>query len=163
MKNIGIIGGLSWQSTAQYYEHINQEVNDKLGGFHSAKINLHSLNFSEIVALLSQDDWPSITKKLISVAQSVEASKADFVLVANNTLHNVADDIAQAINIPLIHIADVMAAKLIEDNINNVGLLGTLPTMELGFYKERLNNLWSTLQSVSPPSFIKTGEIPSGP
>jgi len=138
MKTIGIIGGLSWQSTAQYYQHLNQQMNDKLGGLHSAKINLHSVDFAEIVTLLNQNDWPSITKKLMSVAQAIEASKADLLMVTNNTLHNVADDVAQAINIPLLHIADVMAEQLLKDNIRHVGLLGTIPTMELGFYKTRL-------------------------
>lgn len=149
MKTIGIIGGLSWQSTTQYYQHINQAVNDKLGGLHSAKINLHSVDFAEIVDLLNKNDWPSITKKLTSVAQTIEASKADFFLITNNTLHNVADDVAQAITIPLLHIADVMAAQLIKDNIRCVGLLGTIPIMELGFYKDRLHEQFD-INVISP-------------
>ena len=138
MKTIGVIGGLSWQSTTHYYQQMNLAANAKLGGLHSAKINLVSLDFSEIAKLMNTGDWRSITTKLIDAAQQIEASKADFILIANNTLHKVAADLEKSVNIPLLHIADVIGAQLVKDDIRCVGLLGTLATMELGFYKERL-------------------------
>ena len=138
MKTIGVIGGLSWQSTTYYYQQMNIAVNTKLGGLHSAKINLVSLDFAEIAKLMNKGDWPLITQKLIIAAQKIEASKADFIMIANNTLHKVAADLEKSVNMPLLHIADVIGAQLVKDDIRCVGLLGTLATMELGFYKDRL-------------------------
>ncbi|SFD68544.1 aspartate/glutamate racemase family protein [Pseudoalteromonas denitrificans] len=149
MKTIGMLGGLSWESTALYYETINQEIKHRFGELHSARINLHSMNFAEIEILLKQKNWSSITDKLVSQALLIESSGADFLMICNNTLHHVAHEIDKAITIPLLHITDVTGAQLLKDKINCVGLLGTKQTMELGFYKDRLKDKFG-LQVLTP-------------
>lgn len=138
MKTIGLIGGMSWESTQTYYRIINQKVREKLGGLHCAKLVLYSVDFSEIETLQHKEDWDGTAKILISAAQSVAAAGADFLLICTNTMHKVAPQIESAVAMPLLHIADATANVLLEDGITSVGLLGTRFTMEQAFYKERL-------------------------
>ncbi|WP_394156364.1 aspartate/glutamate racemase family protein [Vibrio campbellii] len=138
MKTIGLIGGMSWESTAHYYQIINREVRARLGGLHSGKVCLYSVDFAEIETLQHQGRWDDTAIILAQAAKSVEAGGADFILICTNTMHKVADQIQQVVNVPLIHIADTTAEKLVSDGIKKVGLLGTRFTMEQDFYKQRL-------------------------
>lgn len=138
MKTIGLIGGMSWESTAHYYQIINREVKARLGGLHSGKVCLYSVDFAEIETLQHQGRWDDTAIILAQAAKSVEAGGADFILICTNTMHKVADQIQQAVNVPLVHIADTTAEKLVSDGIKKVGLLGTRFTMEQDFYKQRL-------------------------
>lgn len=140
MKTIGLLGGMSWESTANYYKEINEGVKRKLGGLHSAKVCLYSVNFDEIEKLQHLGRWDETASILSSAAQSVEAAGADFLLICTNTMHKVADQIEASINIPLVHIADATAQQLVSDGIKCVGLLGTRFTMEQGFYKNRVTD-----------------------
>ena len=138
MKTIGLIGGMSWESTVSYYQAINQGVKLALGGLHSAKVCLYSVDFDEIEKLQRENRWHDSAILLAKAAQAVEAAGADFVLICTNTMHKVADEVQAAISIPLVHIADATAQKLITDGIKRVGLLGTKFTMQEDFYKNRL-------------------------
>ena len=138
MKTIGLIGGMSWESTQTYYRLINQNVREQLGGLHSAKVVLYSLDFAEIEVLQRNGDWEGTEKILISAAQSVKAGGADFLLICTNTMHKVAPQVQQASNMPLLHIVDATAKALKQDGVTSVGLLGTRFTMEQTFYRERL-------------------------
>ncbi|MCG9546857.1 aspartate/glutamate racemase family protein [Vibrio harveyi] len=138
MKTIGLIGGMSWESTANYYQIINREVKARLGGLHSGKVCLYSVDFAEIETLQHQGRWDDTAIILAQAAKSVEAGGADFILICTNTMHKVADQIQQAVNVPLVHIADATAEQLVVDGIRKVGLLGTRFTMEQDFYKQRL-------------------------
>ncbi|WLD57723.1 aspartate/glutamate racemase family protein [Salinispirillum sp. LH 10-3-1] len=140
MKTIGLIGGMSWESTQTYYRLINQKVRDELGGLHSAKIVLYSVDFAEIEALQHKGDWAATAEILASVGRSVESAGADFLVLCTNTMHKVAPDIERAVSIPLLHIADATANVLKEDGITCVGLLGTKFTMEQAFYLGRLQD-----------------------
>ncbi len=143
MKTIGLLGGMSWESSAEYYRIINTEVKQRLGGLHSAKIILYSLDFQEIEILQKKGDWESAAKLLIDAAQSLEKGGADCLLICTNTMHNVADLITEKINIPLLHIADATATQVIKSKIRKVGLLGTRFTMEQEFYRGRLEKDYS--------------------
>lgn len=138
MKTIGMLGGMSWESTASYYSAINESVRNKLGGLHSAKICLYSVNFDEIEKLQHQGKWDETAEILSKAARCVEAGGADFLLICTNTMHKVASQIESAISIPILHIADATAKKLVSDGIKKVGLLGTRFTMEQDFYKRRI-------------------------
>ncbi|MAJ54737.1 MAG: aspartate racemase [Gammaproteobacteria bacterium TMED107] len=138
MKTIGMIGGMSWESTSKYYREINQGIKNTLGGLHSAKIALYSVDFDEIEKLQHADDWEATATILTQAAKAVEASGADFLLICTNTMHKVAPQIEAGINIPLIHIADATAEQLRKDGVERVGLLGTRFTMEQDFYRDRL-------------------------
>lgn len=138
MKTIGLIGGMSWESTVGYYREINEQVRKSLGGLHSAKLVLHSVDFDPIEKLQHSGDWAGTAEILIKAAQSVESAGADFVLLCTNTMHKVATEIQQSITIPLLHIADATAEVLVKDGVKKVGLLGTAFTMEQAFYKGRL-------------------------
>lgn len=138
MKTIGLLGGMSWESTQTYYRLLNQQVGQALGGFHSAKIVLYSVDFADIEALQRQGDWPTMTTILASAAQRLEAAGADGLLIATNTMHKVADEVAASISLPLLHIAEATADALVRDGVTCVGLLGTRFTMEQSFYRERL-------------------------
>ncbi len=138
MKTIGLLGGMSWESTASYYKAINDGVKAKLGGLHSAKICLYSVNFDEIEKLQHQGKWSDTAAILASAAKQVEAGGADFLMICTNTMHKVATEIEAEITIPLIHIADATSRVLVNDGITKVGLLGTRFTMEQDFYKGRL-------------------------
>ncbi|USD62940.1 aspartate/glutamate racemase family protein [Vibrio sp. SCSIO 43140] len=138
MKTIGLLGGMSWESTLSYYKSINEGVKQALGGLHSAKICLYSVNFDEIEKLQHQGRWDETATILGEAAASVESGGADFLLICTNTMHKVAPDIEKHITIPILHIADATAETLKNDGIKKVGLLGTRFTMEQPFYKDRL-------------------------
>ena len=138
MKTIGLIGGMSWESTQSYYQLLNQGIKNKLGGLHSAKIVLVSLDFASIAALQQQQDWPQMAEILIKAAKQVEAAGADYLLICTNTMHKLAEQVQAAVAIPLLHIADAVGENLIQHNFKKVALLGTQFTMEQDFYKQRL-------------------------
>jgi aspartate racemase len=129
---------MSWESTLGYYRAINQGVKRALGGLHSAKIVLYSVDFEPIERLQHADDWQGTAEILIDAARNIEAGGADFLLICTNTMHKVAPSIEAAINIPLLHVADATAEVLLRDGVKTVGLLGTAFTMEQAFYKGRL-------------------------
>ncbi|MEI8595836.1 aspartate/glutamate racemase family protein [Photobacterium sp. Hal280] len=149
MKTIGLIGGMSWESTIGYYRTINEGVKNTLGGLHSAKILLHSVDFAPIEQLQRSGNWAGAAEILVDAAKSVESAGADFVLICTNTMHKVAPEIEQSIRIPLLHIADATGEKLVKDGIRKVGLLGTAFTMEQSFYKDRLSEKYG-LEVVIP-------------
>lgn len=138
MKTIGLLGGMSWESTELYYRLINEGVKAKLGGLHSAKIALFSVDFQEIEQLQHNGDWKGAARILAEAAKRIEAAGADFLLICTNTMHKVADEVQAAINIPLLHLADATATRISDAGISTVGLLGTNFTMEQDFYKGRL-------------------------
>jgi aspartate racemase len=135
---IGLIGGMSWESSAEYYRIINQTVRDRLGGMHSARCLMWSFDFGEIEALQHAGRWEEATTLLIDAAQRLERGGADFFLLCTNTMHRMADEVAAAVDIPLLHIADPTAEHVRARNFATVGLLGTAFTMEQDFYKGRL-------------------------
>ena len=138
MKTIGLLGGMSWESTELYYRWINQETKCLLGGLHSAPIALVSVDFQTIEALQQRGDWTQAGKVLAEKARQVEAAGADFLLLCTNTMHRVADEIQAAISIPLLHLADATATQINHVGMKTVGLLGTKFTMEQAFYRGRL-------------------------
>ena len=138
MKTIGLLGGMSWESTALYYRLINEETRRRLGGLHSAPLVLVSVDFEPIERLQAQGDWESAGRLLADRAREVEAAGADFLLLCTNTMHRVADAIEAAVDIPLLHLADATAECIAADGHAHVGLLGTRFTMEQPFYRERL-------------------------
>ncbi len=129
---------MSWESTVTYYSEINKGIRKKLGGLHSAKIVLHSVEFHEIEMLQHRGQWEKTAEILGEAAQNLEKAGCDFILICTNTMHKVADQIEEQINIPILHIADATAKKIMDEGINSVGLLGTKFTMEQQFYKGRL-------------------------
>ncbi|MFX0062452.1 MAG: aspartate/glutamate racemase family protein [Candidatus Hermodarchaeota archaeon] len=139
MKIIGLIGGMSWESSAEYYRIINETVKDLLGGTHSAKSIMYSVNFQEVESLQHLGKWKELTELMVDAAQRLERSGANLVVICTNTMHKMADEVQKNINIPLLHIADATAAKIKEMGIKKIGLLGTKFTMEEDFYKGRLN------------------------
>ena len=140
MKTIGLLGGMSWESTLAYYKAINEGVKNTLGGLHSAKIAMVSVDFELIEKLQTTGDWGGAAKLLSIEAKNVEVAGADFLLICTNTMHKVAPEIEESIQIPLLHIADATAEVLIEERFKTVGLLGTAFTMEQDFYKGRLSH-----------------------
>ncbi|HHQ4925912.1 TPA: aspartate/glutamate racemase family protein [Aeromonas veronii] len=138
MKCIGLLGGMSWESTVSYYQALNRGVRAQLGGLHSARVLLNSVDFAGIERLQHAGDWPATARLLAAEARKLQDGGADFLLIGTNTMHKVAPEIEAAIDIPLLHIADATAAKLLADGITRVGLLGTRFTMEQDFYKGRL-------------------------
>jgi aspartate racemase len=140
MKVIGLLGGMSWESTAIYYRIINEQIHKKLGGLHSGRIVVVSLDFAEVEELQRRGDWEAASEILIDGAKRLAAAGADCILICTNTMHKVASEIAAAVPIPLIHIADATADTLLERRITKVGLLGTRFTMEEDFYKSRLRS-----------------------
>lgn len=138
MQTIGLIGGMSWESTLTYYRLINETVRDTLGGLHSAKVVLHSVDFHGIEALQQAGDWAAAGEAMAEAARSLHAGGADFIVLCTNTMHKVADAITAATPLPLLHIADATADALEAAGIKRVGLLGTRFTMEQAFYRERL-------------------------
>lgn len=138
MKTIGVIGGMSWESSLLYYRLINQSIRNHLAGLHSAKLLMYSVDFAPIEKLQHQGDWDGVSSIVIDAARRLEAGGADFFLIASNTMHQVAEAVASAVNIPLLHIADATAQQLLGEKVRRVGLLGTAFTMELDFYRERI-------------------------
>lgn len=137
MRTIGLIGGMSWESSAEYYRLLNVGVEQRLGGLHSARIVAHSVEFAEITALQEQDRWDEIGALLASAAQGLEAAGADFLVLGTTTFHRVADDIEAATGIPLLHLGDVLAAAAKARGLSTIGLIGTRFVMEQDFFKER--------------------------
>ncbi len=138
MKTIGMLGGMSWESTATYYRAINEGIKASLGSLHSAKICMFSVDFDEIEKLQQVGNWDATAEILTDAAKSIEAGGAEFLIICTNTMHKVVPQIEQAISIPILHIADATAQKLRDDGITCAGLLGTKFTMEQEFYKSRL-------------------------
>ena len=138
MKTIGIIGGMSWESSLLYYRLVNEGVRQRLGGLHSAELLMFSVDFAPVEQLQHAGDWDGAADILIDAARRLEAAGADFFLIATNTMHQVAESVAAAVSIPLLHIADATADILLQQKLRRVGLLGTAFTMELDFYRQRL-------------------------
>ncbi|MDF2143518.1 aspartate/glutamate racemase family protein [Knoellia sp. p5-6-4] len=138
MRLLGVLGGMSWTSTAEYYRLLNQGVATRLGGLHSARLLLHSVDFAAVAAMQHEGDWAGTAAVLVEAAQGLERAGAEGLLVATNTMHKVADEIEAATGIPLLHIADATAARLVADGRRTVGLLATAFTMEQAFYTDRL-------------------------
>lgn len=138
MKTIGLLGGMSWESTAEYYRLINTGVKEALGGLHSAEIVLYSVDFAPVEECQSRGDWDTTAEMLVDAARRIQRAGADFLLICTNTMHKVATAIELAISIPLLHIADATAEALLRDGVKTVGLLGTAFTMEQKFYRGRL-------------------------
>jgi len=149
MKTIGLMGGMSWESTVGYYRAINEGVKNALGGLHSGQIVMHSVDFEPIKQLQHQDDWAGTAVILAKAAQSIQGGGADFLVICTNTMHIVAPEIEAAIDIPVLHIADATAEVLLAEGIQTVGLLGTAFTMEKDFYKGRLEDKFG-LKVVTP-------------
>lgn len=141
MKTIGMLGGMSWESTSVYYRMINEATKRALGGFHSAPIAMVSVDFAEIEELQQRGDWTASADLLSANARQIEAAGAELLLICTNTMHKVADEIAAAVKIPLLHIADATASRIIAAGHSKVGLLGTRFTMEEKFYSGRLEKL----------------------
>jgi aspartate racemase len=137
-KVIGMLGGMSWESTAEYYRLANQSMRQRLGGLHSARLMLASLDFAEVEHLQATGQWDLAGELLAGVARSLEAAGAELLLLCTNTMHRVADDVQAAVSIPLLHLGDTTAAAVKRAGFSTVGLLGTEYTMEPGFYRDRL-------------------------
>lgn len=150
MRTIGLIGGMSWESTQTYYQLINQGVKNKLGGLHSAKIILNSIDFAKIERCQRNQHWQEATEILLQAALNVQAAKADCLLICTNTMHKVAPQIEAAIDIPLLHIADATGKALQQAKVKTVGLLGTKFTMTEDFYVQRLAEQFD-LNVLTPP------------
>jgi amino-acid racemase len=138
MKTIGMIGGMSWESSIEYYRIVNEMVKEKLGGLHSAKSVMYSVDFAEIETLQHESRWDEATQAMVEAARHVETGGADFVVICTNTMHKMADQVEAAIRIPLLHIADATAEVIKARGLRTIGLLGTKFTMEEDFYRGRL-------------------------
>ena len=140
MRRIGLLGGMSWESTALYYRLVNEDVRERLGGFHSARLVLASVDFAEVEAMQVAGDWAAAGEFLAAEARALEAAGAECVVLCTNTMHQVADAIEAAVDIPLLHLADVTAAAIRDAGLDRVALLGTRFTMEQPFYADRLRS-----------------------
>jgi aspartate racemase len=140
VKTIGLIGGMSWESSIEYYRIINETAKTKLGGLHSAKSIMYSVDFGEIEPLQNQGRWEEAAQLMVAAGQSLERAGADFVVLCTNTMHKLADAVQTNIHIPLLHIADATAQKIKAASLRKIGLLGTRFTMEQDFYKGRLTD-----------------------
>lgn len=157
MQTIGLLGGMSWESTLSYYKALNEGVKVQLGGLHSAKVIINSVDFADIERLQHQGHWDELASMLAQAAGAVEAAGADFLLIGTNTMHKVAPQVEAAISIPLLHIADQTARQLQVDGVSRVGLLGTAFTMEQDFYKGRLTEQFGI--EVLIPDATQRGDI----
>ena len=140
MKTMGLIGGMSWESSLEYYRIVNETVKEKLGGLHSCKCLMYSVDFGVIEALQHQNKWDELTKLMIEAAQNLKHGGADFIVICTNTMHKMAPEIEHATGLNVLHIADVTGAAISKNQIQKVGLLGTRFTMEGDFYKKRLKD-----------------------
>ncbi|MFD7320874.1 aspartate/glutamate racemase family protein [Streptomyces sp. NPDC059875] len=138
MKTIGLIGGMSWESSAEYYRLLNELVRERLGGLHSARCVLHSVDFAEIERLQVAGEWEKAGQVLADAAQGLEAAGAELLLICTNTMHKVADQVRDAVSVPLLHLGDATARAVRAQGLTTVGLLGTAFTMEQDFYRDRL-------------------------
>ncbi|MBI5928092.1 MAG: aspartate/glutamate racemase family protein [Chloroflexi bacterium] len=157
MKTIGLIGGLSWESSVEYYRIINEVVRAKLGGLHSAQCLMYSVDFAEIEALMQRGEWETITGRLIEVAQQLKRGNAEFIIICSNTMHKMAQAIEQAVQIPLLHIVDPTAEAIQAQGFSTVALLATGYTMEQDFYKGRLSEKYGL--NVLIPSQSQRDEV----
>ena len=137
---MGMIGGMSWESTLEYYRIVNETTKNRLGGFHSAKCILYSVDFAEVEKLQHLGDWDELTRLMKDAARKLEGAGADFVIICTNTMHKMADEVQEVIRIPILHIVDVTAEAIRANREKRVGLLGTKFTMEQDFYKGRLRD-----------------------
>jgi len=149
MKTVGLLGGMSWESTITYYRLLNEGIRKRLGGLHSAKILMYSVDFAEIEALMSSGQWQEAGSALADIAAKLEQMGADLLMICTNTMHKVADQVAASISIPLIHIADATGRRVSSDGIEMVGLLGTRFTMEEDFYRSMLEGRYG-MKVVTP-------------
>ena len=138
MKTIGLIGGMSWESSSEYYRIINQMVKERLGGLHSAQCILYSVDFQEIEKLQHQDEWEELTRLMIQFAEKLEDAGAELIVICTNTMHKMAEEVENSVTIPLVHIADATAQAIVEKGLKKLALLGTRFTMEEDFYKKRI-------------------------
>lgn len=138
MKIIGLIGGLSWESSAEYYRIINQEAQKRLGGVHSARCLMYSFDFAEIEALQAAGDWEAASERMVEAARKLDLAGGECIVICSNTMHLMAEAVEAAVDVPLIHIADATAAPIVADGLRTVGLLGTRFTMEKAFYRGRM-------------------------
>jgi len=138
MKTIGLIGGMSWESSLEYYRILNETVKERLGGLHSAKCIMYSVEFAEIEVLQHAGRWDEAAQKMVEAGQSLERAGADFLVLCTNTMHKLAPELEAGVSIPLLHIADATAGAIKTAGISRVGLLGTRFTMEQAFYRQRL-------------------------
>lgn len=138
MKTIGLLGGMSWESSREYYRLINEGIREELGGLHSAQSVLYSVDFGEIEAMMADGRWEEVAVSLIEAVKRLEAAGADFFLICTNTMHKLAERIQSAVGIPLLHIADPTGESVVQSGLSRVGLLGTRFTMEEAFYIHRL-------------------------
>jgi aspartate racemase len=150
MKTIGLIGGMSWESSAEYYRIMNQTVQQRVGGLHSAQCILYSFDFQEIEQLQHQGKWEKLTELMISAARRLEGAGAELIVICTNTMHKMAEEVQSSVRIPLVHIADATAKAIIEKGLDKVALLGTRFTMEEDFYKKRLREKHK-LEVIIPP------------
>ncbi len=141
MQTIGLIGGISWESTALYYQVINRQVKELLGGFHSCQCLLYSVEFNELIQLQRQGDWDAVAARMVEAGQRLERGGADLILLCSNTMHKVADQLQAEVNLPLLHIADTTAAEIKKQRLQRVGLLGTKYTMEQDFLRKRFREV----------------------
>ncbi|MBG0770786.1 MAG: aspartate/glutamate racemase family protein [Anaerolineaceae bacterium] len=139
MKTIGMLGGMSWESSLEYYRIVNESVKARLGGYHSANCLMYSVDFDEIETLQHQDRWDELTEMMIDAAKRIEAGGAELLIICTNTMHMMAPEMQAAIDIPLLHIADAAGEAIKAQGLHTVGLLGTKFTMEGDFYRKRLN------------------------
>jgi aspartate racemase len=152
MKTIGMIGGMSWESSIEYYRIVNEAVKERLGDLHSAKSVMVSVNFAEIELLQRTGRWQAATQAMIAAARSVEAGGADFLIICTNTMHKMAEEVQDSISIPLLHIADATAELILKQGLDQVGLLGTRFTMEEDFYRGRLEQKYHLRVLIPDPS-----------
>ena len=152
MKTIGMIGGMSWESSIEYYRIINQTTRETLGGLHSAKSIMYSVEFAEIEELQHQNRWQETSRILIGAARNLEKAGANFIIICTNTMHKVYDDVQNNIQIPMLHIADATAEEIQARGITKIGLLGTRFTMEEDFYKGRLTEKYGLKVIIPSPA-----------
>ncbi len=151
MNTIGLIGGMSWESTGEYYRLLNKSIHERLGGFHSAKCVLVSVDFAEIELLQSENRWEEAAQAMVAAARQLEKAGADVIVLCTNTMHKCAPEIQNAISIPFLHIADATALEVKKQHLTNVGLLGTRFTMEQSFIKDRLADAFGLTVLVPNP------------
>jgi len=150
VKTIGLLGGMSWESTVTYYRLLNQGIRERLGGLHSAKILMHSVDFAELEELMSSGKWQQAADVLSGAAANLEHAGAELLMICTNTMHKVADQVAAAVSIPLIHIADATGRRVADDGVGRVGLLGTRFTMEEPFYRSILEDRYQVSVLIPP-------------
>lgn len=150
MQTIGLVGGLSWESSAAYYQALNQGVEKRLGGLHSARTVMASVEFAEVTALQEQERWDDVARILIDAASSVERAGADFLMLCTTTFHRVAEQVQEAVDLPLLHLGDVVAQACLEQRVENVALMGTTFAMSRTFFTDRIASHGLTVQTPDP-------------